>query len=53
MSYRPRLNIDALIFSCYDVLVDVKSSYREVTRKTVQIYLERAMGAAAIFRRFN
>lgn len=46
MSYRPRLNIDALIFACYDVLIDVKFSYREVVRQTVQLYLERALGLA-------
>ena len=41
---RPRLNIDALIISCYDVLVDVRLSYREVVRRTVQLYLEHAIG---------
>ncbi len=44
MNYRPRLNIDALIFACYDVLIDVKYSYREVVRVAVQLYLERALG---------
>lgn len=46
MSYRPRLTIDALIFNGYDVLIDTRYSYREVVRKTVQIYLERALGLA-------
>jgi phosphoglycolate phosphatase-like HAD superfamily hydrolase len=41
---KPRLNIDALLFSCNDILIDVKSSYREVVRKSVQLYLERAVG---------
>lgn len=41
---RPRLNLDALIFSCYDVLIDVSLSYREVVRRTVQLYLEQAIG---------
>ncbi len=44
MSYKPRLTIDALIFSSADVLVDVNYSYREVVRKAVQIYLERTIG---------
>lgn len=48
MSYKPRLRIDALIFSIDDVLVDVSSSYREVTRKTVQLYLEQAVGLPPI-----
>lgn len=44
MSYKPRLQIEALIFSIDDVLVDVSASYREVVRKTVQLYLEQAVG---------
>lgn len=44
MSYKPRLQIEALIFSVDDVLVDVSPSYREVVRKTVQLYLEQAVG---------
>lgn len=40
----PRLNIDALIFSIDDVLVDVSASYQEVVRKTTQLYLEQAIG---------
>ena len=42
--HRPRLNVEALIFSCYDTLIDAGLSYREVVRKTVQIYLEQALG---------
>ena len=44
MSHKPRLNIDALIFSVHDVLIDVSRSYREVVCKTVQLYLEQAVG---------
>jgi phosphoglycolate phosphatase-like HAD superfamily hydrolase len=44
MSYKPRLNLDALIFSCNEILIDVSRSYREVVRKTVQLYLENAVG---------
>lgn len=44
MSFKPKLHIDALIFSIDDVLVDVSASYREVIRRTVQIYLEQAIG---------
>lgn len=43
-SYSPRLNIDALILSVNDVLIDVSRSYREVACKTVQLYLEQAIG---------
>ena len=43
-AYRPRLNIDALIFACNDLLIDVSLSYKEVVRNTVQIYLERDLG---------
>lgn len=43
-SYSPRLNIDALILSVNDVLIDVSRSYREVVCKTVQLYLEQAIG---------
>jgi phosphoglycolate phosphatase-like HAD superfamily hydrolase len=46
-SRRPRPNIDGLIFSCYDLLIDARHSYREVTRKTVELYLERAVGLGA------
>jgi len=42
--FRPRIHIDALIFSLNDVLVDVSYSHHQVVRKTVQIYLERALG---------
>ncbi len=42
--YRPRLNIDVLIFACNDLLIDVNRSYKEVVRKTVQTYLEHALG---------
>jgi phosphoglycolate phosphatase-like HAD superfamily hydrolase len=44
MSFKPKLHIDALIFSMDDVLVDASASYREVVRKTVQLYLEQAVG---------
>ena len=44
MTYRQRLNIEALIFACNDVLIDVSLSYREVVRQTVQLYLQRAIG---------
>jgi phosphoglycolate phosphatase-like HAD superfamily hydrolase len=44
MSFKPKLHIDALIFSMDDVLVDASASYREVARKTVQLYLEQAVG---------
>jgi phosphoglycolate phosphatase-like HAD superfamily hydrolase len=44
MSSKSKLNIDALIFSAHDVLVDVSRSYREVVCKTVQLYLEHAIG---------
>jgi phosphoglycolate phosphatase-like HAD superfamily hydrolase len=44
MRNKPRLNIDAMIFSIDDVLVDVSASYRQVVRKTVQLYLEQAIG---------
>lgn len=47
MSNKPRLHIDGLIFSVDDVLVDVSTSYREVVRKTVQLYLEQAIGLPA------
>lgn len=43
-SYSPRLNIDVLILSVNDVLIDVSRSYREVVCKTVQLYLEHAIG---------
>ncbi len=43
-SYNPRLNVDALIFSVNDLLIDVSRSYREVVCKTVQLYLEHALG---------
>jgi phosphoglycolate phosphatase-like HAD superfamily hydrolase len=41
---RSRLNVEGLLFACHDVLIDVQYSYREVVRKTVQIYLEQALG---------
>ena len=44
MSFKPKLHIDALIFSMDGVLVDASASYREVVRKTVQLYLEQAVG---------
>jgi phosphoglycolate phosphatase-like HAD superfamily hydrolase len=44
MSHRSSLEVDALIFSCYDVLIDARYSYHEVVRKTAQIYLEQALG---------
>jgi phosphoglycolate phosphatase-like HAD superfamily hydrolase len=44
MSNKPRLNINALIFSCNEILIDVRRSYREVVRKAVQLYLEHAIG---------
>jgi len=44
MSYAPKLSIDGLIFASNDLLIDVRRSYREVVRKTVQIYLEQALG---------
>lgn len=44
--YQPKLHIDALLFSLNDVLVDVSLSLHQVVRKTVQIYLERALGVA-------
>jgi phosphoglycolate phosphatase-like HAD superfamily hydrolase len=47
MSFKPKLHIDALIFSTDDVLVDASASYREVVRKTVQLYLEQAVGLPA------
>jgi len=42
--YRPKLNIDTLIFSLSDVLVDVHLSYHQVVQKTVQTYFEQALG---------
>lgn len=42
--YRPKLNIDALLFSLNEVLVDVSHSYHRVVQETVQLYLERAVG---------
>jgi phosphoglycolate phosphatase-like HAD superfamily hydrolase len=44
MSYKPRLSIDALVFSCNEILIDVSLSYREAVRKAVQLYMERAVG---------
>ncbi|MBN1993895.1 MAG: HAD hydrolase-like protein [Anaerolineae bacterium] len=41
---KSKLKIDALIFSLNDVLIDVSRSYREVVPKTVQLYLEQALG---------
>ncbi len=42
--HRPRLNVDALIFSCDDIMINVQYSYRAVVQKTVQLYLEQALG---------
>lgn len=42
--HRPRLDVDALIFSCDDILINVQYSYRAVAQKTVQLYLEQALG---------
>lgn len=42
--HHPRLDVDALIFACDDVLIDVQHSYRAVVQKTVQLYLEQALG---------
>ena len=47
-SYNPRLNIDALIFSVNDVVIDVTRSYRQVVCKTVQLYLEQALGLTPV-----
>jgi phosphoglycolate phosphatase-like HAD superfamily hydrolase len=48
MSYNTsKLNVDGLIFSVNDVLVDVSRSYRQVVSRTVQLYLERCIGLAA------
>jgi HAD superfamily phosphatase len=47
MSAKAKLNIDVLILSIDDVLVDVSLSYREVVRATVQLYLEQAIGLPA------
>jgi phosphoglycolate phosphatase-like HAD superfamily hydrolase len=47
MSYKPKLQIEGLIFAVDDVLVDVSGSYREVVRRTVQLYLEQAIGLPA------
>jgi phosphoglycolate phosphatase-like HAD superfamily hydrolase len=48
MSHRmSKLNIDALIFSIGDVLVNVSHSYREVVAQTVQLYLEQAVGLSS------
>jgi phosphoglycolate phosphatase-like HAD superfamily hydrolase len=47
MNHKPKLNIDALIFAVPDVLIDVSKSYREVVAKTVQLYLEHAVGLPA------
>ena len=44
MSRKPRLHLNALIFSVDDVLIDVSASYREVVCQTVQLYLEQAIG---------
>ncbi len=44
MNTKPRLNINGLIFAAHDVLIDVSRSYREVVCKTVQLYLEHAVG---------
>lgn len=44
MNAKPRLNINGLIFAAHDVLIDVSHSYRAVVSKTVQLYLEQAVG---------
>ncbi|GAB4434249.1 MAG: hypothetical protein Kow0031_15910 [Anaerolineae bacterium] len=44
--HRPRLDVDALIFACDDILINVQHSYRAVVQKTVQLYLEQALGLA-------
>lgn len=44
MNNKPPLKTDAIIFALSDVLLDVHMSYQEVVRKTVQIYLEQAIG---------
>ncbi len=44
MSYKPRLNIDTLVFSLPDVVIDADPTYREVVCKAVQLYLEQAVG---------
>jgi hypothetical protein len=48
MSYQPKLNVDAVLFSLNDVLIDVQYSYHQVVCKAVQLYLERALGALPI-----
>jgi phosphoglycolate phosphatase-like HAD superfamily hydrolase len=44
MSYKARLQLDALIFACNEILIDVSHSYREVVREAVQLYLQQALG---------
>lgn len=46
MSTKPRLNVDALIFSLYDVVVDAGRQMPDVICQTVQHYLEHAIGLA-------
>lgn len=40
------LRLDVLIFDIDGVLVDVSASYRDATRRAVQLYLESALGLA-------
>jgi len=42
---KPKINVNALLFSLNDVVIDVSYSYRSVVCKTVQLYLEN-MGLA-------
>ena len=44
MNHSSGLKLDALILPVNDILVDVSLSYRQVVLKTVQLYLERALG---------
>lgn len=39
-----QLSVDALLLSLNDIVVDVSHSCRQVVRKTVQVYLEQAIG---------
>jgi phosphoglycolate phosphatase-like HAD superfamily hydrolase len=44
MNHLPRLDVDALILTRDDTLIDVSRSYPEVVAKTVQLYLEQGVG---------
>lgn len=44
MTYRPRIETDALILARNDVLIDVSRSGPETAAQTVQTYLEHAIG---------